>query len=260
MTNPTREIHKLWDSQKDYLSPEQMATSPKKFSELLAHVFCPGPFYYYIFDFTARDFSFVHPNIKNLLGIKPAELTIPRLIQQAHPDDFQHFLKCEERIGQFLFEMTEPKLMTKYKVSFCVRLKKKNGEYGQFLHQAIALTIDKNNRLCQTMAVQSDISSISNSFSRKLSFIGLDGAPSYYNLDPYAEPFTLEQTARNTDLTPRESQIVRLLAEGLTAHEIAEELFISFNTVRTHRKNLLQKFDCHNTTHLVSHCLRKGWI
>jgi DNA-binding NarL/FixJ family response regulator len=52
-------------------------------------------------------------------------------------------------------------------------------------------------------------------------------------------------------LTRREKEILELLAEGLTSHEIANRLFLSAYTVDTHRKNMLQKFNVHNTQALL---------
>ncbi|HMP31393.1 MAG TPA: response regulator transcription factor [Saprospiraceae bacterium] len=52
-------------------------------------------------------------------------------------------------------------------------------------------------------------------------------------------------------LTPREKEILLLIAEGLTNPQIAEQLFVSVLTVNSHRKNLLSKFDVHNTASLI---------
>ena len=52
-------------------------------------------------------------------------------------------------------------------------------------------------------------------------------------------------------LTRREKEVLSLVAEGCTNHEIAEKLFISSSTVDTHRKNLLLKMDARNTAALV---------
>ena len=52
--------------------------------------------------------------------------------------------------------------------------------------------------------------------------------------------------------TRREKEILALLAEGLTSQEIAARLFLSNYTVDTHRKNMLQKFNVHNTTALLN--------
>ena len=52
-------------------------------------------------------------------------------------------------------------------------------------------------------------------------------------------------------ITRREKEVLLLIAEGLTNHEIAEKLFISTTTVDTHRKNLLSKFEVKNTATLI---------
>lgn len=66
--------------------------------------------------------------------------------------------------------------------------------------------------------------------------------------------------ARYERLTPREQQVMRLLAEGLSTKEIAEKLFISPKTVENHRANLMSKLDLHSTMELVRYAARLGLI
>jgi two-component system response regulator NreC len=61
-------------------------------------------------------------------------------------------------------------------------------------------------------------------------------------------------------LTPREQEVLELLAEGLSNDEIAESLFISRHTVARHRENLMRKLDLHNRSELVKYAIRKGLI
>lgn len=61
-------------------------------------------------------------------------------------------------------------------------------------------------------------------------------------------------------ITRRESEILRLIAEGFTNQEIGERLFISSSTVDSHRKNLLVKFNSKNTAALVRTAISKGII
>ncbi len=56
-------------------------------------------------------------------------------------------------------------------------------------------------------------------------------------------------------ITRREKEILELIAEGKTNTEIASQLFISVNTVDTHRKNLLAKFNAKNTANLVRNAM-----
>lgn len=57
-------------------------------------------------------------------------------------------------------------------------------------------------------------------------------------------------------LTRRESEVLELIAEGLTNNEMARRLFISITTVDTHRKNLLMKLGAKNTAALVSRAVK----
>lgn len=61
-------------------------------------------------------------------------------------------------------------------------------------------------------------------------------------------------------LTRREKEILNLIADGLTNPQIAEKLFISLNTVDTHRKNLLSKFDVNNIASLIKIAISNGLI
>ena len=61
-------------------------------------------------------------------------------------------------------------------------------------------------------------------------------------------------------LTPREIEILRLVARGLTNREIAEALVVSVKTVETHRAHIMEKLDLHDRVDLVKYALRAGLI
>jgi len=63
-----------------------------------------------------------------------------------------------------------------------------------------------------------------------------------------------------TGLTPREQEVLSLLAEGKTNDEIARLLSISVHTVARHRENLMGKLGLHNRSELVKYAIRKGLI
>lgn len=61
-------------------------------------------------------------------------------------------------------------------------------------------------------------------------------------------------------LTPREQEVLALLAEGKSNDEIAELLTISAHTVARHRENLMAKLGLHSRSELVKYAIRKGLI
>jgi DNA-binding NarL/FixJ family response regulator len=60
------------------------------------------------------------------------------------------------------------------------------------------------------------------------------------------------------DLSPREIEVLRLLASGKSNQEIAETLFISRNTVSTHVRDILTKTGCANRTEAAAYAMRHG--
>jgi len=74
-----------------------------------------------------------------------------------------------------------------------------------------------------------------------------------------------KEEARITDrgydrLTSREQEILALLAEGLSAREVAEKLFISPRTVENHRSSIMRKLDLHSNHELIRYAAKLGLI
>jgi DNA-binding NarL/FixJ family response regulator len=63
-----------------------------------------------------------------------------------------------------------------------------------------------------------------------------------------------------SQLSQRETEIVQLIAEGLTGREIADKLFLSHHTVSTHRKNILKKLHVNSTSELILYAIRFGIV
>ncbi|SFB06838.1 DNA-binding response regulator, NarL/FixJ family, contains REC and HTH domains [Bacillus sp. cl95] len=66
----------------------------------------------------------------------------------------------------------------------------------------------------------------------------------------------IQDVASTNLLTPRESEILLLVSDGLTNKQIAERLFIAENTVKNHIKNLLEKLNLENRVQLASYALK----
>ncbi|MFL5697417.1 MAG: response regulator [Ktedonobacteraceae bacterium] len=73
-----------------------------------------------------------------------------------------------------------------------------------------------------------------------------------------AEAANLAQELRV--LTPREVEVLTLVAEGRTNQEIANQLVLSVKTVQAHRANVMEKLGLHDVTHLVRFAMRHGLI
>jgi DNA-binding NarL/FixJ family response regulator len=61
-------------------------------------------------------------------------------------------------------------------------------------------------------------------------------------------------------LTDREREVLQLLAEGRSNKEVATQLNVGLSTIESHRGNLMQKLNLHNTAEIVLYAVRKGII
>ena len=77
-------------------------------------------------------------------------------------------------------------------------------------------------------------------------------------LDPSAKPGEPEN--QQTRLSPREREIVQLLAEGRSSKEVAAKLSVSVKTVEAHRSNVMRKLNLHSVAQVVRYAIRNEMI
>jgi len=90
-------------------------------------------------------------------------------------------------------------------------------------------------------------------FTAKVAQIVLDG---YLDKKPKKQ----EPDAAHSRLTPRQREIVQLLAEGKSSKEVAVALGLSVKTAETHRANIMRRLDCHSVSELVRYAVRNNII
>jgi DNA-binding NarL/FixJ family response regulator len=76
----------------------------------------------------------------------------------------------------------------------------------------------------------------------------------------YVQAARAGETLAEDPLTPREQQIVKLIAESNTNRQIAELLTISEKTVETHRANILEKLGMRDRVELTRYAIRRGFV
>ncbi len=74
----------------------------------------------------------------------------------------------------------------------------------------------------------------------------------------HRSPLAAAKKLRNSGLTAKETDVVRLLAEGLGNKQVAIKLSISESTIHVHRRNIARKLDIHKQTDLVRYAIREG--
>ena len=79
-------------------------------------------------------------------------------------------------------------------------------------------------------------------------------------ISDYLDRVRRGEDAREDPLTPRELEVVKLIAEGYTNEQIAEQLMISRKTVERHRANVLEKLGMRDRVELTRYAIRRGLI
>jgi len=79
-------------------------------------------------------------------------------------------------------------------------------------------------------------------------------------LDGYLRPAEAHDAGEQRILTPREREVIQLVAEGKTTKEIATTLSLSVKTAETHRTNLMRKLDLHSIADLTLYAVRNGIV
>lgn len=255
--NSTVIIQKLKDFwQKENFIKEDHQFQLEKYNQQVASIFAPGPFYYFIFDLFNLRFIYVHPDVQQVTGTKPEEYSLEGLVARLHPDDLLTIQQKEAAAAVFYFQKCPKEKMTSYKSTYTFRLKHLNGQWVTIYQQSIPIVVTEDGKINYALTVHSDISHLHTMPDDRISFLGLDGEPSFFSLS--TDPAKILEPDPELHISEREKEIIRLLAEGLSSKQVADRLFLSAHTVNTHRRNLLIKTNTKNTLELTALCIRKG--
>ena len=64
----------------------------------------------------------------------------------------------------------------------------------------------------------------------------------------------------NNKITPKQLEIIQLIADGFSSKQIAKELGVSTRTLESHKLNMYNKFDVNHSAHLIAFGFRNGYL
>src|SRR3546814_384572 len=239
------EAQKIWIEVAQYKKTGELEIEIELYKKML-DIFQVGDYYYFIFNLAETRIEFCSESVAKVLGYRADEITMESMFGSIHPDDVPSFIRFESTISTFFNQLPVDKIM-KYKVRYDYRIRNSSGEFIRILQQTVTAQSDQDGALLRTLVVHTDVSYLKKDNRMVLSFIGLEGEPSYIDVKPMGK---LAPSAEV--LTRREREILNLLAQGKGSAQIAESLCISLNTVKTHRKNMLRKVNVHSVLELRS--------
>lgn len=253
MTTEIQKLHNVWDNFRN--KDEQNTDLPQvTFDDLNNSIISTGPFYFYIIDFADMSLSHISPSIYDIHNFDLGKVLFNDILNTLHPEDIEFISKTEIALANFLYENFDKEKLLSYKMNYCFRAKMKNGEYAMMNHQALLLTLDKKGGFGKSLNIHTRIDHLTLHNTYQFSLIGLNGEPSYLNLN-HETGFTKEAM-----FSKREIEILKLISDGHSNIEIAEKLNISPLTVKEHRKNILKKANCKKTSQLIKNSVLQGLI
>ncbi|SFQ50749.1 LuxR C-terminal-related transcriptional regulator [Flavobacterium akiainvivens] len=245
------ELRKIWDR-----IPTEPNVVNKQFDinscKALLDLFHVGKYYYMVLNVRTSTYEFVSPEVEEVLGYPAGELDFFTFLNLLHPVDKANLLNYETATEKF-FQSVPPEKLFKYKVQYDFRLRRADGHYVRILNQMNIIQHDNQN--VRTFLVNTDISHLKHDDTPRMSIIGLDGEPSYYNID-FENIFKPTQQV----FTRREKDILKAMASGLKSQEISDALHISKLTVDSHRKNILRKTNARSASEVIRIAYDNGWI
>lgn len=247
------QVLKIWEQ------AARGVTSPKDFSlseisKKLNSVFHVGPYYCYVLDLTSGKVVYIDPAVEEILGIKTNDFTAEFYMKCVHPEDLEFFFLFEEKLTRF-FGQLKVNQLSKYKANYDLRIRHSSGKYKRIHHQIVPFNYTEKGEVTLAFGIHTDITHIKEHGAPKLSFIGMHGEPSYLNMEVEKDENQPSQL-----FSKREHEIVQKLCENFNNLEIADQLNISFHTVRTHRKNILRKANVKTTNELIIKVIKEGLI
>mgnify|MGYP000906745423 FL=1 len=247
-----REVEKKWAEIGKNATPKELTLEIELYKKLL-NIFQPGEYYFFVFNPSFRSVDFTSSSVETLLGYKPDEFSTDLLLDSIHPDDLPYFVDFESTVVDFKKQLPVDKLM-KYKSRYNYRLRKKDGTYISILQQSVTIQIDEDGSVLYNLVFHTDITDLSPSSQMTLSFIGLEGEPSFINVKPKSV-FSKSKEV----FTKREKEVLRYVLQGFNSEKIAYELNLSIHTIHVHRKNILRKSGCSSVSELLVKSVREGW-
>lgn len=250
-----QEVQKRWAEIGQYKNPstKELMQEIELYKKML-QIFLVGDFYYFIFNPPQNTIEYVGPTIGKVLGYEPEEFTIELMMSIIHPDDLPTFVSFESSIVEFKKGLS-PEELLKYKSRYNYRVRKKDGNYIHILQQSITVQSDLEGAVLRNFVIHTDVTYLKSDNEMKLSFIGLDGAPSYVDVHSKS---TL--TPVTSTLSKRELEVLVLLASGYNTADIAGKIFLSPHTVSTHRRNIFKKTKTSSIGQLIKLAVEKCWI
>jgi DNA-binding CsgD family transcriptional regulator/PAS domain-containing protein len=251
------ELLLIWQNQP--FAPDTNLTDYRKWMQVnpdLEMILGMSPCLSWIIDIRTQQVVFVSHNIKNLIGYTAGNFRqngLYFLNAIMHPADRPAVWRRTTELWKNLLQLT-PSQRQNFRYNRKYRLRHAQGNFITLLEQNSVLQTDSAGNITHLLCIFSNISELlqKDTFRKSETMAPL--------VKTRATQPAREQNKGKLQLSTREQEIVKLVADGYSSKIIADRLFISPHTVNTHRRNILEKTHCRNTSGLVQFAINNRII
>ncbi|WP_413532431.1 LuxR C-terminal-related transcriptional regulator [Empedobacter brevis] len=206
-----------------------------------------GEYFMYIIDPNKGTFEYVSSQAESILGYKLEEYSAELCVQMVHPEDLEYVIDIQNKISNFSMEII-PEERTNYKFTYDFRVLDVDGGIHQIHLQHFFYELGKKFLPNRVICIATDIT-----------LLKVGGVPKMhiYNIKNGLNNLLNPDLNSSLQLTKKEKEIIEFLIKGYTSQDIADAMKLSKHTVDTHRRNMLKKNDCSNTSELFSLYFKK---
>ena len=208
-----------------------------------------------VYDFYKQDYLVRNIRFSGQLGHDQevaGEDGLGYFVSLVHPEDAPLILDTYLKAFAFLGELPAEE-KKQYKLIYTFRSRGKDGEYFTLVDQVVVMELDRKGNIWLLLGVTDMLPTQQKIVKASRQFIHMKEKTIYlFNDDKSSEAAPV--------LSAREVEILGLVSRGFASKKIAEQLFISVNTVNNHRQRILEKTRSSNTAEAVAYARTLGLV
>ncbi len=205
--------------------------------------------FFYIGDLLLMKVLFTSSGSLDIIGVDPDHLDLSSFMIRVHPEDLKRYSLARAQVIKSGYELLIKRSGTTLLSSHFMH-RNASGNYFNLLFQAFSFYTEVPAKTIYMMLLLTDLSSFNIDKHRYHYYTGDDPAMFRY---PDEDLLTTGHI-----FSEREFEIIKLISEGMDSEQIANKLFLSVNTVNTHRRNILKKTKKSTTHDLVIELQERG--
>jgi len=217
---------------------------------------------FYAGDYSQGKYLYIDPSCQTVLGYKVEHIAREGPVYFTslwHPADFKIYSeKIFPETIKFL-KAQHPGERLKFSSSINYRIKARNGKYLTVLQRSTYFLHPDTGQPLAVVGFIIDITHYKEDSKVIHTIEKIDRNFSVLSREPVYKAVYYPEM-ESAVLSKREMEVLQLIYQGLSSKVIAEKLFLSIYTINNHRKNILLKTNCRNSSELLNHAIRNGLV